>query len=370
MTKRKRKGKSQKVKVDVEKMLEEKAKMIDKIIEKYIPKDFDQNSLVFSLSPPRYDYNLDALNLAAAKPIWDFLSRGGKRWRPSLFLLVVEALGKNPDELLDFAIIPEVVHNGTIMIDDVEDDSPFRRGKPSTHKLFGLDVAVNAGNTMYYLPLLPLIKHRDILSAEKLSKVYEIYVQEMINLSFGQAMDIAWHKGLANADKVSESQYMQMCAYKTGTLARMAAKLAGVLCDASEDTVNRLGRFAEDVGVAFQIQDDILDLKSSKFAEKKGGRGQDITEGKRSLVVIHTLEKAAQKDKKRLIEILNMHTTSQKLRNEAIGIMKKYDSIIYAEEVARKMVSDSWGEVDRLLQPSDAKDKLKAFATYLVERKI
>lgn len=362
--------KVKKMKIDVEKLLEEKAPLINEMIEKYVPREFDKNSLVFSLSPPRYDYNLATLNKAVAEPIWDFLDRGGKRWRPSLFLLVVEALGKDPNELLEFAIIPEVIHNGTIMIDDIEDDSEFRRGKPCTHKVFGLDVAINAGNIMYYLPLLPLIKNRDKLSAEKLSKIYQIYVQEMINVSLGQAMDIAWHKSLADADKVTETQYMQMCAYKTGTLARMAAKIAAVLCDASEDTVERLGRFAEAIGVAFQIQDDILDVSSSEFAEKKGGRGQDITEGKRSLIIIHTLEKAAQRDKKRLIEILNMHTTSQKLRNEAIGIMKKHDSITYAKEFAKKMVADSWKEVDRLLQPSDAKEKLNAFATYLVERKI
>jgi len=363
-------SKVKKVQIDVEKILEEKAQKINKMIEKYIPREYDKNSFAFALSPPRYDYNLAALNKAVAEPIWDFLDRGGKRWRPSLFLLVVEALGKDPKGLLDFAIIPEVVHNGTIMIDDVEDNSEFRRGKPCTHRLFGLDVAVNAGNAMYYLPLLSLIKNRDKLSADKLSKIYEIYVQEMIHISFGQAVDIAWHKGLADADKITEPQYMQMCAYKTGTLARMAAKIAAVLCDASEDTVERLGRFAEAIGVAFQIQDDILDLSSSRFAKRKGGRGQDITEGKRSLIVIQALQKATQRDRKRLIEILNMHTTNQRLRNEAIQILKKHDSIGYAKETARKMVAESWEEVDRLLQPSDAKDKLKAFATYLVERKI
>jgi len=363
-------SKVKKMKIDVEKLLEEKASLIDKIIEKYIPKEFDKNSLVFSLSPPRYDYNFAALNKSVAEPIWDFLDRGGKRWRPSLFLLVAEALGKDPNELLEFAIIPEVIHNGSIMIDDVEDNSEFRRGKPCTHKLFGVDIAINVGNAMYYLPLFPLIKNRGKLSAEKLSKIYEVYVQEMINISFGQAMDIAWHRGWADADKITETQYLQMCAYKTGTLARMAAKMAAVLCDASEDTVERLGRFAEAIGVAFQVQDDILDLSGSEFAEKKGGKGQDITEGKRSLIVIHTLEKATQKDKKRLIEILGMHTTSQRLRNEAIRIIEKYNSIDYAKEFARKMVIESWKEVDRLLQPSDAKEKLRAFATYLVERKI
>jgi geranylgeranyl pyrophosphate synthase len=337
----------------VEKMLEEKVSTIDKLIERYIPRKYDKSALVFSLSPPRYDYNLEALNKTVAEPIWDFLARGGKRWRPSLFLLIVEALGKSSERLQEFAIIPEIVHNGTIMIDDIEDDSELRRGKLCTHRLFGLDVAINAGNAMYYLPLLPLMKHRDKLGAARLSRVYEIYASEMINLSLGQATDIAWHKGLADADKLTETQYLQMCAYKTGTLARMAAKIAAVLCDASEDSVERLGRFAEALGVAFQIQDDVL----------------DITEGKRSLIVIHTLEKAKATDRRRLATILNMHTIDQELKDEAIKLMERYGSIEYAKQFAKQLVVQNWKEVDRLLSPSDAKDKLKAFADFLIERK-
>jgi len=356
--------------ISVEKMLEEKVSIIDKLIELYIPRKHEKSSLVFSLSPPRYDYNIEALDKTVAEPIWNFLDRGGKRWRPSLFLLIVEALGKDSASLQEFAIIPEVVHNGTIMIDDIEDNSEFRRGKPCTHRLYGLDVAINAGNSMYFLPLLTLMKHRDKLGAEKLSRVYEIYAREMINISLGQAMDIAWHNGLVDADRLTDTQYLQMCAYKTGTLAKMAAKIAAILSDASDDTVERLGRFAESIGIAFQIQDDVLDLTGEEFAEKKGGRGQDVTEGKRSLIVIHTLEKAKPADEKRLIEILNMHTTDQKLRDEAIRIMERYDSIKYAKQFATKLMAESWKEVDRLLSPSDAKEKLKAFGDYLVKRKI
>jgi len=358
------------VKVDVEKMLENNASTIDEMIERYMPRKFNKASVIFSMNPPKYEYNLEALNKALAEPIWDFLSRGGKRWRPSLFLLTVEALGRNPEEMREFAIIPEVIHNGTIMIDDIEDDSEMRRGQPCTHRLYGQDVAINAGNAMYYLPLLTLLKNRNQLGAEKLSRVYDIYTSEMINISLGQASDIAWHRGLADADSVTEAQYLQMCAYKTGTLARMAAKIAAVLCDASEDTVERLGRFAEAVGVAFQIQDDVLDLTSGEFAEKKGGRGQDITEGKRSLIVIRTLERAKSPDKRRLLKILHMHTTNRKLKDEAIKIMKQYGSINYAEQYAKKLVAESWKEVDRLLSPSDAKEKLKAFADFLIQRKI
>ncbi len=357
-------------KINIESILEEKAPLINKAIEKYIPRRYDKDSLVFTLGPPRFEYDLQALNKAVAEPVWEFLDRGGKRWRPTLFILVCEALGKDPKEFLDFAIIPEVIHNGLIMIDDIEDSSESRRGKPCTHKLFGLDIAINAGNEMFYLPLLTLIKNKEELSPCKMNKIYEIYVQEMINVGFGQAMDIAWHRGLANADEINQKQYMQMCAYKTGTIARMSAKIAAVLADASDDVIEKIGTFAESIGVAFQIQDDILDLVSEEFAEMKGGLGQDITEGKRTLMVIHTLEEAGPHDRKRLLGILNMHTAEQKIRDEAIKIIRNYGSIEYAKTFARSIVRESWKDVDEVLPSSKAKEKLKAFADYLIERQI
>jgi len=356
--------------LDIESYLEKRAPVIDKAIEKYVPRTLSKNSALFKVSKPRYAYNLETLNKAIAAPIWEFLDRGGKRWRPTLFLLICEALGRNPENLIDFAIIPEVIHNGTLMVDDIEDASEYRRGKLCTYKIYGLDIAINAGNAMYYLPLLSLIENKEKLSAQKLTKVYEVYVQEMVNLSLGQAMDIAWHRGLASADEINEKDYLQMCAYKTGTLARMAARIAAVLSDADEELVEKLGHFAESIGVAFQMQDDILDLTSAEFTEKKGGRGQDITEGKRSLMVIHTLKVAADKDRKRLIKILNLHTSDQKLRDEAIAIMQKYGSIEYVRQSAQKMVKDSWDEVQKLLFASAAKEKLKAFAEFLIGRKV
>jgi len=354
--------------LDIEKFLEEKAPLIDKAIEKYIPRKFSRKSILFKVNPPKYSYNVETLNKTLAGPIWDILDRGGKRWRPTLFLLICEALGKNSDAYLDFAIIPEVIHNGTLIIDDIEDASDLRRGKPCTYKIYGEDIAVNAGNTMYYLPLLPLLKKRAQIQPEKLRDIYEVYVQEMINLSMGQAMDIAWHRGIANADEVGEEDYLQMCAYKTGTLARMSAKLAAVLAGASKELVEKLGRFAESIGVAFQMQDDVLDLIGKEFAEKKGGRGQDITEGKRTLMVIHTLKVANDADKGRLIQILNMHTSDQALRNEAVSIMQKYNAIEYVRQMSAQIVEESWKEAEQLLQASEAKEKLKAFAEFLIKR--
>jgi geranylgeranyl diphosphate synthase type I len=354
--------------LDIELFLEEKAPLIDKAIEKYIPRKFSKNSFLFKVNPPMYSYNLEPLNKAIAEPIWDMLDRGGKRWRPALFLLICEALGKDSDYCLDFSIIPEVIHNGTLVIDDIEDSSELRRGKPCTYKIFEIDISVNAGNAMYYLPLLPLMAQKANLTPEMQRDVYEVYVQEMINLSMGQAMDIAWHRGIANADELGEEDYLQMCAYKTGTLARMAAKMAAVLAGANKPLVEKLGRFAESIGVAFQMQDDVLDLTGLEFAKKKGGVGQDITEGKRTLMVIYTLKKANSADKKRLIALLNMHTSDQKLRDEAIALMQTYNAIEYVKRTAARLVEESWSDVDKLLPTPQAKEKLKAFAEFLIKR--
>ena len=89
--------------MDIDKFLEEKAALIDEVIEKCIPRIFSESAVLFRINPPHYAYNLEALNKAVADPIWEFLDRGGKRWRPTLFLLTLEALGKNPEDFVDFA---------------------------------------------------------------------------------------------------------------------------------------------------------------------------------------------------------------------------------------------------------------------------
>ncbi len=352
--------------IDIEKILAENKPRIDKIIEKYFPRKLDKKSMDFICGKPAYEYHMEACQKALAEPIWDLLNRGGKRWRPVLFLLVAEALKGDLKKLEDFCIVPEIIHEGTLMIDDIEDSSESRRGKPCTHHIFGVDIAINAGNAMYYLPMILFEKKKNEIGYEAISKAYSIYIQEMINLSFGQAMDIAWHKGLASADSITESQYMQMCAYKTGTLARMSAKLAAALSNAGEDKIDKLGKFAESIGVAFQIQDDVLDITAPESIGKKFGN--DIKEGKRTLMVIHALQKASSVDRKRLIEILNKHTDDMNERKEAIDIINKYDSVSYARDVAEKMVKESWNTVEKILPESGAKQKLKAFADYLIKR--
>ncbi len=342
---------------------------IDEIIEKYIPKKATEEWLEFIFGKPRYSYNLKTADKAIIEPIWDFLERGGKRWRPILFLLVAEAVGGDLKKLKDFSIIPEIIHNGTIIIDDIEDEAELRRGKPALHNLFGIDIAINSGNIMYFLPLLILIKNKDKIDSKALIKTYEVYIQEMINIGLGQGMDIWWHKG---KEEINKDEYLQMCAFKTGCLSRMGVKLAVALSNGSDELSQKLGDVAESIGIAFQIQDDILDIELDGKEREKFGKafGNDIKEGKRTLMVIYALSKADEEDKKRLVEILNAHTDDDILKREAIEIINKYDSVNYARKIAEDIIKESWAEADKLLPPSEAKDKLKEFVHYLIERNV
>jgi geranylgeranyl pyrophosphate synthase len=358
------------IKIKMEEILKSNTRLIDMHIEKYIPREFDDYSHLLKMIPSRYKLDFKALNKAIAEPFWEFLDRGGKRWRPMLFLLIYEALCENNKDFLDMSVITEIIHNGTLIADDIEDSSKLRRGKPCTYKIFGLDIAINLSNVMYFLPMLILFDKKSEVSSELARKIYEIYIQEMTNISFGQAIDIAWHKGLISIFEVSEDKFLQMCAYKTGTLARMAARMAAVLAETSDEIVEKLGRFAESIGVAFQIQDDILDLVGDNFAKGKGGLGMDITEGKLSLIVIHALQKAESSDKEELQKILNMHTNDMKIKKKFKNILKKYDSIEYANDLASRLIKDSWNEVDKILKPSEAKEKLMMLTNYLIKREI
>jgi geranylgeranyl diphosphate synthase type I len=357
-------------KEEFKKYLERMKPEIDKLVEKYIPKEATQKWVEFVFGEPRYAYSVKAANSVFIKPVWDFIGRGGKRWRPVLFLLITEAVGGDIEKVRDFVVIPELIHNGSIIIDDIEDQGELRRGKTVLHKIFGLDVSINAGNFLYFFPLLAMIKNKEKFKPDTLLKAYETYIQEMINIHFGQGTDIYWHRGKAR--DITEEEYLQMCAYKTGCLSRMSAKLAVILSGGNKELAEAAGRVAEAMGVGFQIQDDILDITLTGEERNKFGKsfGNDIKEGKRTLMVIHALKEANEKDKKRLIEILDKHTDNMEERREAIGIIQKYDSVEYAKEMAKKIMREAWQEADKLLPPSSAKDKLREFVSFLIKRKV
>ena len=339
------------------------ARIVNDVLEEYVPRAVDENWLKDLFGEAEYKYELEALNKSIFEPFWDLADRGGKRWRPALMLMIYEALGGDPKEIAPLSVIPEVIHNGTLAVDDVEDGSEYRRGKPCIHRIYGEDVAINMGNTMYYLPLMLLRKLN--LEPEKRLRILEEYVEMMLKLSFGQAMDIAWHRGLV--ENVDEKQYLQMTLFKTGALAGFAAKLAAIMAEVPEDKARLAQRFAELIAVAFQIQDDILNVvgDEAKYGKEIGG---DITEGKRTLMVIHALRNLPPRDARRLKEILDMKTNDRKFIGEAIELMKKAGSIEYAKQISRSLAEKALKILKELLPEEEKRRKLESLANFLITR--
>ncbi|MAG18280.1 MAG: polyprenyl synthetase [Candidatus Diapherotrites archaeon] len=350
--------------MSLEKFLKESAKDIDKELENFFPKKITAEWVTESLGEPEFSFDENSSQKAVVDPVWDFLDRGGKRWRPALMLLACEAVGGNKKDAMPFTVIPELVHNGTIMVDDVEDNSSLRRGKKSTHLIYGVDIAINAGNAMYFLPLVTLINDANI-SPEQKATIYDLYAKELLKLSFGQAMDIYWHKGHS---EVTEQQYLQMTSYKTGSLSRLAVGLGVILGKGSEKQISVLSDFATSLGVAFQIHDDVLNLKPAEEWGKE--TGDDIQEGKRTIIVIHSFSLIDSNKKDQLTKILDAKENTVAEIKEAISILDGSGSIDYAKKFAKDIVAESWSNLDKALEDSDAKKMLKEFADYAINREI
>jgi geranylgeranyl pyrophosphate synthase len=354
-------------KMDIKEFLKSKVPDIEKEIEKFIPRKPTKKWIESALGKTVFELDLIAYEKGVNEPIWELLDRGGKRFRPVMTCLVAEAVGGNYDDALKLAPMVEIIHNGTLMQDDVEDDSQARRGKPCTHKVYGVDTAVNTGTIMYFWPMVKILTDEYKLGDKKRLQIYDIFLRELLRVCSGQAWDIAWHHG---GFTPNEAEYLNMCLSKTGVLTRFACQLGAISGGATKEQFDALGDFGQIVGVGFQIQDDILELTEDKFKAGKGSIGGDIHEGKRTLIVIRTIDKANAKDKARLVEILDSHTLDSKVIQEALDIINKYDGIAYAKKRAEELVLDAWKKADKVLKEGNAKSLLKKFAEYLVDRKI
>lgn len=339
-------------------ILKRNKKDVDSELKRFLPRRINKKWLERNIGTANYD--VKAVNEFLAKPVWDFLDRGGKRWRPLLMLLACGAVGGSPKAIRSFSAIPELIHNGSLVADDIEDGSSTRRGMPALHISYGIDVAINLSSLLYYLPLL--IVRRSGISDRKKAKIYETINEELTRIHFGQGTDIWWHK--AKNSRATERQYLSMCANKTGTLARLSAKLGAILGNGTERQVNALGKFAESIGIAFQIKDDILNLEGGLGKDL----GEDITEGKMSLPVIKTLDAASGSDEKALRRILEKHTSSKEEIRTATGIIIRNGGIDYARSVAERIVDSSWKGLEPLLRDSEHKKLLYQLSRFMADR--
>jgi len=236
------------------------------------------------------------------RPGRDLLSRGGKRWRPLLMLLAAESVAgeAGAEAALPLTPLLEFPHNASLIHDDIEDNSDERRGKPAVHLLYGTDTAINSGAFMYFLPLACLSAWEGPADTALKDRLWTVWASHMRALHLGQAMDIAWHRDFHSLPSLDE--YDRMCRLKTGCLARLAAVLGvyiGVFTDSDSPNTIFLKTFgewygsaAEQLGVGFQILDDVKNLDKGVPGKK---RGDDIVEGKKSLPVLLYLHRYPEK---------------------------------------------------------------------------
>jgi len=346
-------------------------KSLEAIIPRAFTEEKELRNVCDNLEYTNNANDLHGLTKALSEPIWDLLDRGGKRWRPILGMFIAQAYGRSIDEVLEACSLVEIVHNGSLLIDDIEDQSQVRRDKPCVHLIYGADIAINAGCFMYYAPMLSLLKsYEKKFSKEKILRILRVYSEEMVNIHLGQGWDIYWH----NCDKIAhiptETQYLQMTAHKTGVLARMAARLTCEIIDLPEIVQKKFATFCEKIGVAFQIHDDILNIVGDEYVATKGYYGEDIFEGKMTLMVIHSLNNSSAEDQARLLDILKMKTKEQTLIDEAIAILKKNGSIDYARSKEEALIQEAWDGIKNYIPNNRYKGCLKALAEFFVARKV
>ena len=344
---------------------EEMKDLVEDKLKEFLPERWTKEDIKFYLNNIKYDIDVGAINDNLSSPSRDFVLRGGKRIRPVLFLACIELFGGDPKNYLDYAVLIELVHNGTLVLDDIEDDGLLRRGKPTIHKKFGLDTATNVGMSLHVLPLKILSNAQSKLTPHQTARIWKIYTEEMINVSFGQSLDIHWHKNPPN--QLNTNKYLEMVRLKTGSLMRMSMRMACALTNRSKETEELFKNFAESLGMGFQIIDDCLDLDSEngKFGKTFGN---DITEGKYSLPVVLTLNKAANEDKEKLFQILNKHTRDKTLIKQAIDIVNKYDSIEISRQIAKSLIDNAWNELEKKWEYRSNMENLHKLSYFFVTR--
>ena len=295
-------------------------------------------------------------NLAEASV---YLTRaGGKMLRPALTLITAEAVGGDRQAALKSAAAIELIHTFSLIHDDIMDQDDMRRGMPAVHKVWGDDVAILAGDTLFS-KAFEIIIGTEGTTSEQNNKSLATVADACVKICEGQASDMSFEDRF----DVTEDEYMEMIFKKTGALIAAATKAGAIMGGASDEVIDAMYEYGRLIGLAFQIQDDYLDLAAD---EETLGKpiGSDIGKGKMTIIAIKGL---ASVEDDRLLEILKTEENSQDEIDEAIEILTNCGAIEYARNLALESV-DQAKEVLEILPDSSSKQVLANIADFVLER--
>lgn len=322
----------------------------------------------------------DRLAEVLLKPVREIADRGGKSWRSYGVLACVDIVGGDSRGVVDWLAMPEFMHVGSLIVDDIQDRSETRRGGPCAHLLFGEPLCINAGTAAYFQgqKLLDLPGMSDKMQV----RMYDLYFQALRAGHAGQALDISGLDYLmptvveSGDIRVAEERILGIHMLKTAVPAGVLARMGAVFGKATPEVEAAVGGYFEAVGLAFQIMDDVLNLRGLYTNDadlKKAGLmktlGEDITAGKVTIPVVKAMGRIKSREERAAL----WDTVSSKPedRETVVRVIKQLEELGAVEacvEQATKLVEDAWKVMDAAVPDSFAKIMLRSFGWFVIER--
>lgn len=296
-------------------------------------------------------------------PISYTMALGGKRLRPVLMLLTCDALGGDFNHALNQAVGLEYFHNFTLLHDDVMDKADLRRGKPTVHCKWDDNTAILSGDAMLTLATQFMAKS---LNGDRLKRILEVYNETAMEIYEGQQYDMDYEE----REDVTIDEYINMIRLKTSVLFGCACKIGAIIAHATEDTQNEIYKFGVNLGLAFQLQDDYLDVYGDceTFGKELGG---DILNRKRTFMLISAYQKANKEQTDRLDALFSINDpehNAEKIK----GVKDLYNELSIPELVNHKIenyMNIAIESLNNIVISTQAKDEFKEFVNNIMLRK-
>ena len=282
-------------------------------------------------------------------------SAGGKRLRPMLLLLAARLAGYDGPRSVRLACVVELLHTATLIHDDVVDQAPLRRGRPSANVEWGDDASVLVGDHLYAKSFAMLVRDNDRAIMETLARA---------TVSMTEAEVFQLEKKRAGV--TTEADYLRIITQKTASFMSACCRIGALLGGVGADQVDALTRYGVDVGVAFQISDDALDFVADQDRLGKA-IGADVREGKRTLPLIATLERATADEAERVLTLLRRHTLPPAEIEEIRRLVLHHDGVDYALERAHAHAEAAKADL-AAFPPSEERETLALVADFVVDR--